>query len=617
MALAYLFSSLLRTHRNFKIADNPTERAFAVVIDHKLRDNSTDEVSQVSRELKRLGMKAVTRTVRWREERMRGLDPSTLPNVESLARAKRYQLIGNTCQYLQASSLFFAHHQDDQYETVLMRLLGGHGYRGLQGMREANAIPECYDIHGVYKSGLLDDQLQSYPFLSFKPPNREMKRLRWILRDEKRSQAWDQDDGSLPYVQDASEPFPGQITRHLDPNVPYLKPIPSEDGGVTVYRPLLEFCKDRLIATCEANGVKWFEDHTNQDPKLTTRNAIRHITREHTLPKALQKPAILGLSQRSKRRAALEEAETRRLITNNNVIKDFDPNVGSLHIELPNLDFGRLQLNPRTMAARDEARRPRQKLYAALVARKVIEFVTPYQNLPPVTNLDNVIRRLYPHLYPDEAATAPYVAKTFSIAGVLFEPIASATGTQWYLTRAPYSSSKPLPERKLPGTYGHQMPNLQEHQTPRMHTWRSWKGFKSWDGRFWIRLNTCILSRFHVAPFLPEHAKPFRNALPPKLRARLERILKYHASGKTRYSIPAIYSVEEPSDKNSKMLYTLLALPSLGIHVPGLERWVKYDVRYRKVDVGLLGRKAKRVLVHRPQCSMSRRVRRKRVRRIQ
>lgn len=596
MAMAYLFSSLLRVYRGIKIADNPAESAFGIVVDHKLRQESAQEASRVTQELKRLGVKAVVKPLNWREQRWHGIEPATMPNVESLARTMRYQALGSTCRYLQAHSLFFAHHQDDQYETVLMRLIAGHGYRGLQGIRKANAIPECYELHGVYKSGLLDDQLQKHPSLSFRPPTREMKRLRYILKDDKDAEPWDQIKSYLS-LDDTSSRFPGQLSRDFDPGVPYLTPLHSEDGGIMVYRPLLEFDKNRLIATCEANGVRWFEDHTNTDPTLTTRNAIRQLTRAHTLPQALQKPSILALADRSRRRARLEEAEAHRLLIREDVIKDFDPNAGTLLINVSTL--WQQQQEPRQTRrpfaqARLEARKPSRRLMATMAVRKLIAFVTPELHLPPLANLDNAVDRLFPSLSGGAHDTVPAAQpKAFSVAGVLFEPVVREDSVAWLLSRAPYSSRQPLPERKLPGYLNYRAGVLRLEaagdQPSRHRHWRSWKTAKLWDGRFWIRVSACVAAKFQVLPFLPSSAKPFRMALPPRDRANLEKILKHYAPGKVRYSLPALYSVEETGDdQNPKQILTLLALPTLGIHVPGLERWVKYEARYKNIDISLL-----------------------------
>ncbi|KAL6794559.1 hypothetical protein GGI42DRAFT_139068 [Trichoderma sp. SZMC 28013] len=605
MAMAYLFSALLRMYRGIKIADNPTESAFGIVVDHRLREESSQEASRVTQELKRLGLKAVIKSLNWREHRWHGIEPTTLPNVESVARTMRYQALGSTCRYLQAPSLFFAHHQDDQYETVLMRLLAGHGYRGLQGIRQANAIPECYELHSVYKSGLLDDQKQKHPFLSFKPPARAMKRLRFSLKDDREAEPWDQIKSYLSFDENA-RPFPWHLSRDFDPSVPYLTPLQSEDGGVMIYRPLLEFDKDRLIATCEANGVQWFEDHTNADPTLTTRNAIRQLTRAHTLPKALQKPSILALAHRSRRRAQLEEAEAHRLLAREGVIKDFDPNAGTLLVDVSTIWSEKPHQMRRPFAqAREEARRRSRRLIATMAIRKLIAFVTPELHLPPLANLDNVVDRLFPDLSETVDAVSIAPSKAFSIAGVLFESVSKMNSASWLLSRAPYSSRQPLPERKLPGYLNYRAGVLKleadgDHPSRYGH-WRGWKTAKLWDGRFWIRVSACVAAKFHVLPFLPSYAKPFRMALPPRERANLEKVLKHYAPGKVRYSLPALYSVEESGQgENLEPILTLLALPTLGIHVPGLERWVKYEARYKNIDVTLLSsakRKESRVSI--------------------
>ncbi|KAH7889548.1 PP-loop family-domain-containing protein [Phlebopus sp. FC_14] len=43
-----------------------------------------------------------------------------------------------------------------------------------------------------------------------------------------------------------------------------------------IVRPFLDFGKDRILATCDAYGLDYFNDPTNFQPALTLRNAIRH-----------------------------------------------------------------------------------------------------------------------------------------------------------------------------------------------------------------------------------------------------------------------------------------------------------------------------------------------------
>ena len=60
-------------------------------------------------------------------------DPSQ-GNIESLARAERYDALTDLCIEHGIENLLLAHHQNDQAETVLLQLLRGSGVAGLSGM---------------------------------------------------------------------------------------------------------------------------------------------------------------------------------------------------------------------------------------------------------------------------------------------------------------------------------------------------------------------------------------------------------------------------------------------------------------------------------------------------
>lgn len=628
MALAFLFSRHMEMFKGHYVADNPLRDVIAATVDHGLRPESTTEAAKVAANVRGLGIRATVLKLNWGRVFGPGVDPCTQSNVESLARTLRYRKLGRYFALQNATSLFFGHHRDDQYETVLMRILSGHGYRGLQGMRRANSIPECYDIERAYKSGLLEDQMRKHPYLKFSPASKETRALRNRLRHESTLPGFEQLRTYLG-VNDLSARFPGHLQCDSDPNLPYLAPLNIEDGGITIYRPLLDFDKDRLIATCEANNVPWFEDSTNSDPTLTTRNAIRKMSREHQLPAALQKPSILALAERSKRRTQEEEAQVSRMLARQASIVDFDPNVGSLLVDLPSLDIGRLMRGRRGQAARDRVRRVRQRLLAAIVARKMIDFVTPDAHLPRISNLENTVRRLYPNLYDGTPHLTPGGTdrKAFSIAGVQFEPVPSYNSTRWLLSRAPFSSNFLRAVMENPG---------QASPRPRWGTrvepvpmviaanpsWKSWTNAILWDGRFWIRLSAHDRRvTLHVLPVMASHTKDFKAALPPKERARFEKLLKFHAPGKIRYTLPGIYTETKRYNEDGTPQFPeekrLLALPTLGVHIAGLEQSVHYEVRYKHVDVKLLGKQKSGSLsrMHRltVRSSQSRKLRRERL----
>ncbi len=64
----------------------------------------------------------------------------TKTSIEECARKMRYDFFLRTACTKQYAKIAFAHTQDDQAETVLMRVLQGTGLRGLQGIRECQRI---------------------------------------------------------------------------------------------------------------------------------------------------------------------------------------------------------------------------------------------------------------------------------------------------------------------------------------------------------------------------------------------------------------------------------------------------------------------------------------------
>ena len=96
----------------------------AVVVDHGLRSGAAGEASQVVETLK-------SRGIRSRCLRVKIPPPSS--GKQAWARQQRMQLL---CDYAQqtASAVLFAHHYDDQAETVAMRLARGSGVMGLSAI---------------------------------------------------------------------------------------------------------------------------------------------------------------------------------------------------------------------------------------------------------------------------------------------------------------------------------------------------------------------------------------------------------------------------------------------------------------------------------------------------
>nr|WP_255714223.1 tRNA lysidine(34) synthetase TilS [Pelagibacterium xiamenense] len=94
-------------------------------LDHGLRPEAAAETEMVGRIAGQLGL--ACRILRWD-----GPKPET--GMQAAARTARYRLLGDAMAADGASVLLTAHHQDDQAETVLMRLAHGSGVSGLKAM---------------------------------------------------------------------------------------------------------------------------------------------------------------------------------------------------------------------------------------------------------------------------------------------------------------------------------------------------------------------------------------------------------------------------------------------------------------------------------------------------
>lgn len=84
--------------------------------------------------------------------------PSRLTNFESLARKHRYQALGRACKNYNIGALLLAHHEDDQMETMIMRLASGHRGRLLRTTKSGVGIPECEGMYGLHQSGKVEVQ---------------------------------------------------------------------------------------------------------------------------------------------------------------------------------------------------------------------------------------------------------------------------------------------------------------------------------------------------------------------------------------------------------------------------------------------------------------------------
>jgi tRNA(Ile)-lysidine synthase len=103
----------------------------ALTVDHGLRRGSGSEAKKVGADLKKIGIRH--KVLKWQGEK-----PAT--NIQAAAREARYDLMLAWCNKNKVADLLLAHHQDDQAETVLLRLIRGSGVDGLAAMASLREV---------------------------------------------------------------------------------------------------------------------------------------------------------------------------------------------------------------------------------------------------------------------------------------------------------------------------------------------------------------------------------------------------------------------------------------------------------------------------------------------
>ena len=116
-----------------RYANAKRKKHHAVIVNHGLRDCAFDEALRVQSRLQKHGVVSKIISVS---------GPRPKSAVQEWARINRYRILISAARE-QNAVLLFAHHTDDQAETVAMRLLKGSGLVGLAG------IPVLRSQHGV------------------------------------------------------------------------------------------------------------------------------------------------------------------------------------------------------------------------------------------------------------------------------------------------------------------------------------------------------------------------------------------------------------------------------------------------------------------------------------
>ncbi len=104
-----------------------TLRVRYILIDHKLRHNSSDEAKLVKNLLKKISIKLTI--LKWS-----GIKPNN--NIQSIARVKRYNFLFNQAKKTKINNILLGHHKDDLIENFFIRMLRGSGLNGMVSFDE-------------------------------------------------------------------------------------------------------------------------------------------------------------------------------------------------------------------------------------------------------------------------------------------------------------------------------------------------------------------------------------------------------------------------------------------------------------------------------------------------
>ena len=147
-----------------------------LIVDHRLRPESTKEAKLVKKVLKKHSINAEILT--WY-----GKKPKK--NIQSVARNKRYDLLIKRCKKLKINNIILGHHQDDLLENFFIRIFRGSGLKGLISLKKKNRVSNMNFFRPLLyqkKEDLVYLSNKIFDFYVKDPTNTDEKFLRIKIR---------------------------------------------------------------------------------------------------------------------------------------------------------------------------------------------------------------------------------------------------------------------------------------------------------------------------------------------------------------------------------------------------------------------------------------------------
>ena len=153
-------------------------KLYPVIIDHKLRKESTNEAENLKFKLKKnfkINCKILSK-------RISKIDQ----NIQSYARDLRYDLFLKECNKYKIDCLLLGHHKDDLIENFFIRLLRGSGLKGLvsfnKNVSDYNGLKIARPFLSTSKKELIEINKKTFGFFVDDPTNYNDKFLRSRIR---------------------------------------------------------------------------------------------------------------------------------------------------------------------------------------------------------------------------------------------------------------------------------------------------------------------------------------------------------------------------------------------------------------------------------------------------
>ncbi|KAL4802289.1 PP-loop family-domain-containing protein [Aspergillus unguis] len=567
MALAYLCRQW-EIHQNNKSQSSDghqnESRVTAFVVDHKARQESTQEANTVAGWLRELGITTQILPLDW--------TCVSISAFETHARRLRFQALGRACRDRGIETLLMGHHQDDNVETTIWRLCSGARGAGLAGISPVARIPECHGLHGVAGSG---------KSVTVKTPENSA-------------------------LEETGKPTESQS-----------RSTAVAAGGILITRPLLAFPKSSLVQTCQQNNVPFVSDPTNFDPTLTPRNAIRSLLASNAFPRALQNESILSLIGKCQD-LILDSAKASDEILRSHVrVLDLCLMSGSLTIQFSNLSECNvlMEISPQ-----------RLRELQALTLRRITELISPFEdNHFPLSSFVDFTDRTFSSGSREIREKKAFTLGGVLFHPISSEPPGGSSGdrknaTKWLLTRQPYMRRRD-PVLRFDILIPAQTCKPRSEAMPTLQNEIPWT---IWDNRFWIRASVLPHGEISALSRVPSHGRkegqqgPLKFVIRPlrqsdlTLLRRLQRDVRAgikdpnargahksiegfdvpaffdklarDAPGQSRFTVPVIAVEEDGADSP-------LALPTLDLTFPKLQSapWkLIWEWKYKMIDLEAL-----------------------------